>query len=111
VDSAIKTFMNNFGETAIYQRRETMTGDITVIPSTGNNRFAVTKNLRNAVYDREFIVEAETLVIDGEKIKPRPGDKINTDGKTYEVTNNANQQCYTPIDTSDKFCRVFTKKT
>jgi hypothetical protein len=104
------------GGSIVYQRGESR---VTIDRATlGKTEFQVEADgaVRIEHTDRDFIFEAESLILGGQIAKPARGDRvtmIEPDGKfgdVYEVLAPAGQQVYRESDQFGVMIRVFGKK-
>lgn len=58
---------------------------------------------------KDFLVEAEQLVFDGERYEPRGGERIVFGGRVYEVLAQNGLDCFRYMDQTQELMRIHTK--
>ena len=99
------------GVKIVYRRGVKATGEIDAIPTHTNYLVGKTESFRTKYIEREYIVELALLVLDGEAVKPKSGDRIVEGDRHYEVIEGDAKQCYRPMDSTETFIRIFCQRT
>lgn len=87
---------------------------ITAVPARSRVSMTDESGLTVTGQERDFIILAADLVLDGEQVLPERGDRIEqtVDGETtytYEVMPIAGQKHYQPCDDQGRLLRIHTK--
>lgn len=87
---------------------------ITAVPARSRVSMTDESGLTVTGQERDFIILAADLVLDGEQVLPERGDRIEqtVDGETtytYEVMPIAGQKHYQPCDDLGRLLRIHTK--
>lgn len=96
---------------------------VTITYTRGPNSVSVTATVGRTEYEREeasgvvlrfesrdFIVEADDLILNSVTVKPQDGDKIVYNGETYEVLSLDGARPYEPTDNYETQWRIHTKQ-
>lgn len=109
------TFAEAFGDTVSYHRGAdsvaTMTAEINQI----DHEVMDAEGFKTTIRSCDFVVDAEDLVILGDAIDPRPGDRIKhtvgTEVRIYTVMHLLDRDCYEWTDPSKTQIVIHTKYT
>ena len=94
-----------------YRQRGIAIVDVPAVPTKTDYVNEKNGERRSKYFEREYIIEFALLQWNGEQVKPKSGDNIIDGEVVYEVTDGEAKQCYCPVDSIEKYVRIFTKRT
>ncbi len=91
-----------------YRRGEHSVG-FKAVPTHSKNPVNKVESFRAGSTDREYIVFVESLVLNGERVTPKAGDRIREGNHDYTVADGDGKKCFRPMEPSGSLIRIFTK--
>jgi hypothetical protein len=105
---AMSDVWTTLGVNIQYKRREKSVQGI--LQAIATNTSGSIEELHLKAIKREYVVQLNLIVIDGEQIKPKEGDVIIEGNNEYEVKNGYGKTCFQYCDPTESFIRIYTQK-